>query len=53
MVILGAATPYIDITYESFEIGIRKIFGRKGEDIVKLNLEALKRGKENAGFTQN
>ncbi len=53
MVILGAATPFIDIPYESFEMGIRKIFGRKGEDIVKLNLEALKRGKEKAGFTQN
>lgn len=46
MVVLGAATPYIDIPYESFEKGIRKIFGRKGENIVTLNLEALRRGKE-------
>ena len=53
MVILGAATPFIDIPYESFETGIRKIFGRKGEEIVKLNLEALKRGKDKAEFTRN
>ena len=46
MVVLGAATPFIDIPYESFEEGIRKIFGRKGEEIVSLNLEALRRGKE-------
>ncbi len=46
MVVLGAATPIIDIPYESFEEGIRRIFGRKGEEIVALNLEALRRGKE-------
>ena len=46
MVVLGASTPFIDIPYESFEEGIRKIFGRKGEEIVRLNLEALRRGKE-------
>jgi len=48
MVVLGAATPFIEIPYESFEIGIRKIFGRKGEEVVQLNLEALRRGKEKA-----
>ncbi len=53
MVILGAATPFIDIPYESFEIGIRNIFGRKGEEIVNLNLEALKMGKEKAELMQN
>ncbi|MFC2098282.1 indolepyruvate oxidoreductase subunit beta [Bacteroidota bacterium] len=46
MVVLGAATPHIDIPYQSFETGIRKIFGRKGEEIVSFNLEALRRGKE-------
>jgi indolepyruvate ferredoxin oxidoreductase beta subunit len=48
MVVLGAATPFMDIPYGSFEQGIRKIFGRKGEEIVALNLEALRRGKETA-----
>jgi len=46
MVILGAASPFIDIPYESLESGIRKIFGRKGEKIVQLNIEALKAGRE-------
>lgn len=45
-VVLGAATPFIEIPYPSFEAGIRAIFGRKGEEIVRLNLEALRRGKE-------
>ncbi len=46
MVILGAATPFIGISYEHFESGIRAIFGRKGEEMVLLNLEALRKGKE-------
>ena len=46
MVILGAATPFIQIPYEHFENGIRAIFGRKGEEMVLLNLEALRKGKE-------
>jgi len=46
MVVLGAATPFIDIPYKSFEEGIRKIFGRKGEEMVALNLDALRKGKE-------
>jgi indolepyruvate ferredoxin oxidoreductase beta subunit len=46
MVILGAASPFIDIPYESFESGIRKIFGRKGEKVVQFNLDALKVGRE-------
>ena len=46
MVILGAATPFIGIQYEHFENGIRAIFSRKGEEMVLLNLEALRMGKE-------
>jgi indolepyruvate ferredoxin oxidoreductase beta subunit len=46
MVILGAATPFIQIPYEHFESGIRAIFGWKGEEMVLLNLEALRKGKE-------
>jgi len=46
MVILGAATPFIQIPYKHFETGIRAIFGRKGEEMVQLNLEALRKGKE-------
>ncbi len=46
IVMLGAATPFINIPFESFEEGIRQIFGRKGEKIVNVNLEALHRGRE-------
>ena len=34
MVVLGAASPFIDIPYASLENGIKQIFGRKGEKIV-------------------
>ena len=53
MVILGAATPFIDIPYHSFEKGIQNIFGRKGKEIVALNMEALRRGKEVADLSLN
>jgi indolepyruvate ferredoxin oxidoreductase beta subunit len=46
MVMLGAATPFIDIAIESIENGIREIFGRKGEEIVNMNLRALYAGRE-------
>jgi len=46
MVMLGAASPFIDIPFELIEDGIRKIFTRKGEDIVNLNLEALRAGRK-------
>jgi indolepyruvate ferredoxin oxidoreductase beta subunit len=41
---LGAAAPFIGIEYDKIEAGIRQIFGRKGEDIVNMNLKALKAG---------
>ena len=34
----------IGIEYDKIEAGIRQIFGRKGEDIVNMNLKALKAG---------
>lgn len=46
IVMLGAASPFLEIPYESFENGLRAIFGRKGEEIVNLNLAALKAGRE-------
>ena len=44
MVMLGAATPFITLGYEKIEVGIRSIFGRKGDEIVEMNLQALKAG---------
>ena len=46
MVMLGAASPFLDVPYESLENGIKKIFGRKGEKVVNLNIESLKAGRE-------
>ncbi len=46
MVMLGAASPYINLPLKRFEEGIRKIFERKGEDVVSANLKALYAGRE-------
>lgn len=46
MVILGAATPFINMPFESFEHGIRSIFSSKGADIVDMNIAALRKGRE-------
>lgn len=46
MVILGAATPFIKISFESFEAGVKEIFKAKGEEIVNVNLAALKSGRD-------
>ena len=45
IVMLGAATPFLGIAYEEIENGIKRIFERKGPDIVALNLKALAAGK--------
>jgi Pyruvate:ferredoxin oxidoreductase and related 2-oxoacid:ferredoxin oxidoreductases, gamma subunit len=47
VVLLGAAAPYLNIDFSKLEEGIRAIFGRKGEDIVNVNLKALRLGSEN------
>ena len=44
IVMLGASTPFIGIDYKKIAEGIRSIFGRKGDEIVALNLKALKAG---------
>lgn len=46
MVILGAASPFLDIPFEKFEDAIRTMFGRKGEEVVEVNLQALRAGRE-------
>jgi indolepyruvate ferredoxin oxidoreductase beta subunit len=48
VVLLGAASTYLDIPYENLEGGIHNLFGSKGENIVKMNLSALKAGLESA-----
>ena len=46
VVLLGAASHYLEIPHENLESGIRTLFGRKGEDVVNKNLTALKAGVE-------
>ena len=50
IVVLGAASPFIDMPFISLEKAIRKLFERKGEDIVNVNLKALKAGRNFTGI---
>lgn len=45
MVMLGAASPFIAIHEEIIIKGIETIFKNKGEEIVKMNVEAFKAGR--------
>jgi indolepyruvate ferredoxin oxidoreductase beta subunit len=44
MVLLGAAIPMLGMTAETIEAGVERIFGRKGEEVVKKNLAAVRAG---------
>lgn len=48
IVLLGAAAPFVGIETDKLEEGIRRIFGRKGEQIVEMNLKAFRAGFEYA-----
>jgi len=48
MVVLGAASPYLDIDFEKLEYAIKLLFGRKGEEVVNANINSLKAGREYA-----
>lgn len=45
-VMLGAASPFIEIPFDYLEDGIRSIFSRKGETVVDMNLKALHAGRK-------
>jgi indolepyruvate ferredoxin oxidoreductase beta subunit len=49
MVILGAASSFITLPFESLENAVRQLFKRKGENVVDLNLKALHAGRDAAG----
>jgi indolepyruvate ferredoxin oxidoreductase beta subunit len=53
IVMLGAATPFLGIEIQKFEKAIKTIFGRKGEKVVELNIQALYAGREFALTHQN
>jgi indolepyruvate ferredoxin oxidoreductase beta subunit len=46
MVILGAASPFINMDFARLEQAIEDIFGRKGEGIVNTNKACLQAGRE-------
>lgn len=45
-VMLGAASPFIEIPFEYLENGIKAIFERKGEEVVNMNIKALHAGRK-------
>jgi indolepyruvate ferredoxin oxidoreductase, beta subunit len=45
MVMLGAASEYLPLDQEYLEGALHALFGRKGEAVVTLNIEALEAGK--------
>ena len=48
MVLLGATVPYLGISMEKVEEAIAHIFGKKGQEVVDLNIQAVRAGYEQA-----
>ena len=48
MVIFGATVPFLGFEMETIENSIREQFGRKGEEVVNLNLKAVEAGYQQA-----
>ncbi len=48
IIMLGAASPFLNLKYEDLEWAIEKQFARKGEDVVEMNKKALKLGFDEA-----
>jgi indolepyruvate ferredoxin oxidoreductase beta subunit len=49
MVILGAASSFISMPFGALENAVRQLFSRKGDEVVELNLKALRAGRAAAG----
>ncbi len=52
MVMLGAASPFLDLAFDKLKDGIQFIFGRKSEKIVNMNIKALAAGRKAAEAQQ-
>lgn len=50
IIMLGAASPFINIDYKLLEEGLKAIFLPKGDKVVDINIKALKIGRE---FTES
>jgi len=46
MVILGAASPFLMFSAEQYYDAMQFIFGKKGENILKINKDAFNTGRE-------
>lgn len=46
ILMLGAASPFLEIESELLEKGIKTLFQRKGDEIVNSNIAAFRKGKE-------
>jgi indolepyruvate ferredoxin oxidoreductase beta subunit len=46
MIVLGAAIPFLPFDWEDYVFGITQLFGKKGQELVDVNLKALGIGKE-------
>lgn len=46
MVMLGAASRFLNIDYEDVKAAVRKLFSRKGMEVVENNLKALQAGRD-------
>jgi indolepyruvate ferredoxin oxidoreductase beta subunit len=46
IVILGAASSFIGLPFASLEKSVRKLFARKGDEVVETNLQALRAGRD-------
>jgi indolepyruvate ferredoxin oxidoreductase beta subunit len=44
IVMLGAAAPFLELSIEDLEGGIKSLFGHKGDEIVEMNIKALHAG---------
>lgn len=46
ILILGAASKYLDIDFVKFEDAVKTLFARKDESVIEKNIEALQLGKK-------
>lgn len=48
LVLLGAASPFIDMSVDKIEVAVRNLFAPKGEKIVDANIAAFRAGRQRA-----
>lgn len=48
MVLMGAASPFIELDADAIERAIATVFGPKGDAIVEMNVKAFRAGRERA-----